>query len=215
MIRSITGILCAALLAPPLSADAGGEKSGEFDYYVLSLSWSPNWCAMTGDAQGSDQCDARHEHGWIMHGLWPQYAQGYPSNCPTHHRAPSRKMTSDMADIMGTPGLAWYQWKKHGTCSGLAADQYFALARLAYERVNRPEILRKLDEPVRLPASVIEEAFLEANPEWEPDMLTVTCKQGHIQEARLCLSRALDPMTCGSDVIRDCAMDNALFNPIR
>jgi PAS domain S-box-containing protein len=24
-----------------------------------------------------------------------------------------------LADIMGAPGLAWHQWKKHGTCSGL------------------------------------------------------------------------------------------------
>ena len=83
-----------------------GEKAGEFDYYVLSLSWSPNWCAYEGDARDSDQCDARHNHGWILHGLWPQYERGFPDYCQTATRPPSRSMTAEMADIMGTPGLA-------------------------------------------------------------------------------------------------------------
>ena len=124
-------------------------------------------------------------------------------------------MTADMADIMGTPGLAWYQWKKHGRCSGLSAPAYFALSREAYEAVNRPDVFRKLKDPVKLPARVIEEAFLKANPGWEPDMLTITCRQGRIQEARLCLSRDLRPVPCGRDTVRDCAMTDALFDPIR
>ena len=70
-----------------------------------------------------------------------------------------------MADIMGTGGLAWHQWRKHGVCSGLSAADYFRLSRLAYDRVTRPEVLRRLDRAVRLPAAVIEEAFLEVNPE--------------------------------------------------
>jgi len=74
---------------------------------------------------------------------------------------------------------------------------------------------RKLTAPVRLPAAVVEEAFLKANPGWEADMLTITCKQGRIQEARLCLSKDLDPVPCGRDVVRDCQMTDALFDPIR
>jgi ribonuclease T2 len=198
-----------------VSAHAGDDKAGTFDYYVLSLSWSPNWCALTGDAQGSDQCEQRHDHGWILHGLWPQFHRGFPSYCQTAERAPSRGMTTDMADIMGTPGLAWHQWKKHGACSGLSAADYFALSRLAYGQVTRPTVFRKLDKTVKLPASVIEDAFLKANPDWEPDMLTITCNDGHIQEARLCLSRDLTPVPCGQDVVRDCRMKDALFTPVR
>ena len=201
------------MLTLPVLAD--GEKAGEFDYYVLSLSWSPNWCATTGDARGSDQCDTRHDHGWILHGLWPQYHQGGPAYCKTPNRPPSRGMTAAMSDIMGSAGLAWHQWKKHGTCSGLEADQYFALSRRAFASVNRPTLLRQLDKPVTLPATLIEEAFLQANPGWHPDMLTVTCKDDHIAEARLCLSRDLSPVPCGRDVIRDCTRQDALFLPIR
>ncbi|WP_299744373.1 ribonuclease T2 [uncultured Tateyamaria sp.] len=191
------------------------DRSGEFDYYVLSLSWSPNWCAYEGDARGSDQCDARHDHGWIMHGLWPQYHRGWPEYCQTAERPPSRAMTRDMADIMGTSGLAWHQWKKHGVCSGLSAPAYYALSREAYGRVVRPPVFRKLDETVKLPASVVEEAFLQSNPSMEADGVTITCRDGHIQEARICLSRDLDPVPCGQDVVRDCTARDALFTPVR
>jgi ribonuclease T2 len=196
---------CAAL--------AEGEHAGEFDYYVLSLSWSPTWCAIEGDARNSPQCE--EDFGWVMHGLWPQYHRGWPSYCPTSARNPSRGMTQDMADIMGTSGLAWHQWNKHGVCSGLSATDYYALSREAYEAVVRPKVFRELDRAVKLPASVVEEAFLKANPQLERDMITITCRDGRIQEARICLSKSLEPVPCGADVIRDCQMTDALFAPIR
>lgn len=194
-------------------AFAKGERSGEFDYYVLSLSWSPTWCAIEGDARQSPQCEA--DFGWVMHGLWPQYHRGWPSYCPTTERNPSRSMTRDMADVMGTSGLAWHQWNKHGVCSGLSASDYYALSREAYGKVVRPPVFRQLDRAVKLPASVVEEAFLKSNPQLSPDMITITCRDGRIQEARICLSKSLDPVPCGADVIRDCQMEDALFAPIR
>ncbi|MGJ8602883.1 MAG: ribonuclease T2 family protein [Marivita sp.] len=197
------------------AATAKGERSGEFDYYVLALSWSPTWCALEGDARQSPQCAAEADFGWVMHGLWPQYHRGWPSYCPTAERNPSRAMTRDMADIMGTSGLAWHQWNKHGVCSGLSAADYFALSREAYGTVTRPEIFRRLNRSVRLPASVVEEAFLAANPELAPDMVTITCKSNRIQEARICLSKSLEPVPCGQDVVRDCTAQDALFEPIR
>lgn len=212
--QRITALLTAlAFAAAPVFAD--GNRAGDFDYYVLSLSWSPGWCAREGDARRSDQCDARHDHGWVLHGLWPQYHRGYPSFCHTAKAPPSRTTTAAMADIMGTAGLAWHQWKKHGTCAGLSATDYYTLARRAYEQVNRPPVFRKLDQTVKLPASVVEEAFLKANPEWEPDMITITCRDGYIHEARLCLSRDLDPVPCGRDVVRDCTRKDALLPPVR
>ncbi len=194
---------------------AEGEQAGEFDYYVLALSWSPTWCALEGDARDADQCHPRHDHGWILHGLWPQYHRGWPSYCRTADPPPTRAMTSDMADIMGSAGLAWYQWKKHGTCSGLSAPAYFALARDAYDRISRPEVFRNLDRTVKLPAAVVEEAFRKDNPALEPDGITITCRARHIQEARICLSRSLEPVPCGQDVVKDCTLRDALFAPVR
>ena len=206
----VTILICCAAA---VRADA--DVSGKFDYYVLALSWSPNWCALEGDAKRSPQCDAMHDYGWTLHGLWPQYHRGWPKFCSTSQRQPNRRMTNAMVDIMGSSGLAWYQWKKHGVCSGLPAPDYFALSRRAYDSIQRPALFRKLQKPVTLPAKIVEEAFLMANPNMEPDMITITCKQGRIQEARICLSRELSPVPCGRDVVRDCVIKNALFDPVR
>lgn len=205
----LVGLLWAA------AAGAEGEKTGGFDYYVMSLSWSPTWCALEGDARDADQCDPRHDFGWVLHGLWPQYHRGWPSYCPTAEPPPSRGMTAQMSDIMGSSGLAWHQWNKHGSCSGLSAPAYYALSRKAYARITRPGILRRLTQPVKLPAKVVEEAFLKENPGLTRDMITITCREGRIQEARVCLSKTLDPVPCGRDVIRDCTATDALLDPIR
>lgn len=205
-------LLMLTAMLQPLTARAEGEQAGDFDYYVLSLSWSPNFCAAEAE-NDHPQCD--RALGWVLHGLWPQYEDGWPSYCRTSARNPSRRESDTMADIMGSGGSAWYQWKKHGRCTGLDPADYFALARLAYDAVVRPPVLRKLDRSVTLPASLIEEAFLTSNPGWTPDMLTITCKTGRIQEARLCLTRDLQPRVCGTDVVRDCTMQNALLDPIR
>ncbi|WP_338551107.1 ribonuclease T2 [Roseovarius phycicola] len=194
---------------------ADNNRPGEFDYYVLSLSWSPNWCALEGDARGAAQCDAAEDHGWVLHGLWPQYHRGWPAHCQTAERTPTRRMTREMSDIMGSAGLAWYQWRKHGSCSGLSAPDYYALSREAYARIARPEVFRKLRDAVKLPASVVEQAFLNANPDLTRDMVTVTCRADYIQEVRICLSKELDPLPCGRDVIRDCQLSKAQFEPIR
>jgi len=207
--------LVVALIFWACAAFADGERAGEFDYYVLSLSWSPTWCAIEGDARDAEQCRRGGGAGWMLHGLWPQYERGWPANCHSARMPPSRATTAAMADIMGSSGLAWYQWRKHGSCSGLSGTDYFALARHAYESVNRPDVFRKLQDPVRLPATVVEEAFLKANPGWTADMLTITCRDGRIQEARLCLTRGLEPVPCGRDIARDCRLSDALFAPIR
>ena len=196
-------------------AFAEGDRPGAFDYYVLSLSWSPNWCVLEGDARGSQQCDDGSGHGWILHGLWPQNEKGWPSFCQTVERPPNRRMTAEMSDIMGTSGLAWHQWKKHGTCSGLSAPDYYALSRGAYDLIERPPLLRRLPRTVTLPAHVIEDAFLEANPRLKRDQITITCRDGHIQEVRICLTKGLALRRCGADVIRDCKLDNATFTPLR
>lgn len=206
--------LIALLLSAPL-ASAEGERAGDFDYYVLSLSWSPNWCALEGDARGSAQCDPAKDFGWLVHGLWPQNERGYPSYCRLAQRDPSRGQTTAMADVMGDGGAAWYQWKKHGRCAGLTADAYFTTVRRALTAVTLPPVFTQLGKSYRLPASVVEEAFLQSNPTMTADMVTITCTQGRIQEARICLTKDLQPRACGRDALRDCRMEDALMDAVR
>jgi ribonuclease T2 len=208
-------LLAIAALCWAGAAKAEGEKAGDFDYFVLSLSWSSAWCALEGDARNDPQCDKGRGLTFVLHGLWPQYENGWPSFCRTVERDPTRAETAAMADIMGGAGLAFYQWKKHGRCSGLSAPAYLRTARKAYQRVAIPDVLADVSRSLEVPASVIEDAFLEANPGLARDEITITCKDGLIQEARVCLTPDLDFRRCGPDVIRDCRLQDAVLEAVR
>lgn len=208
----------AAVLGGAVSGGAvraEGERAGDFDYYVMSLSWSPAWCALTGDGRGDPQCDAGDGRGWVLHGLWPQYDQGWPSYCRTGQRDPTRGETAAMADIMGGSGLAFYQWKKHGRCSGLAASGYFNTARLAFEAVVMPPVFDDVAKDLVVPAEVIEAAFIESNPGLVANQITVICDKGLIAEVRMCLTKDLVPRGCGVDVVRDCQIEDAGLEALR
>lgn len=208
-------LLAVAALCWSGAARAEGERAGDFDYFVLSLSWSSAWCALEGDARDDPQCDDGRGLTFVLHGLWPQYEDGWPSYCRTTERDPTRAETAAMADIMGGAGPAFYQWKKHGRCAGLSAANYFRTARAAYDSVTVPGFLSEVSRRLQVPAEVIEAAFLEANPELARDQITITCKEGLIQEARICLTPDLEFRRCGEDVLRDCQLQDAVLEPVR
>lgn len=207
-------VMCMIAL-PALRVQAEGEAAGDFDYFVMSLGWSSNWCALEGDRKGDPQCDAGRNLTWTLHGLWPQYEDGYPSYCRTSQNDPSRAESEAMADIMGGSGLAWYQWKKHGRCAGLPAKSYYATIRKAFASVTIPPLFANVSKDLQVPAEVIEKAWLESNPNLNRDQITVTCKAGMIQEVRICLTPALEPRPCGADVIRDCTLQDADLQAVR
>ena len=122
-------------------------------------------------------------------------------------------MTRAMADIMGSGGLAWHEWKTHGTCSGLAAQDYFELSRRAYEKIERPAIFRKTKDVVSLAPKVVEAAFMRDNAWLRPDMITVTCKGRDIGDVRICFTKDLTPRACAPDIARDCTAQGADFHP--
>lgn len=205
--RHMLGILLA-LAALSGAAAAQGNRAGDFDHYVMALSWSPAWCAAEADARDDrTQCDTGRT--FVMHGLWPQHATGWPEFCRTTARDPSRAETAAVADLFGSSGAAFWQWKKHGRCSGLAAQDYFALARRALAVVAEPAVFDRIDRDLNLAPRVVEDAFRESNPALQPDGVTVTCRDGLIREVRICLTRDLDPRPCGPDTRRDCPLPAA------
>jgi ribonuclease T2 len=212
MFAAVIGFVAAFLGGMTRAED---EKPGDFDYYVMALSWSANWCALEGDARGEAQCLPGKGLTFTLHGLWPQYEEGWPQFCRSTVRDPSRAQSAGMQDIMGSAGLAWYQWKKHGRCTGLSASAYFDTARKAFGSVKEPEVFAKVTKSLEVPAAVVEEAFMAANPGLTKDMITITCRTGMIQEVRMCLTKDLEPRRCGADVIRDCTMQDALLGAVR
>ena len=213
--RSMFRNLCLGLAGLWGVSAAAEDKAGDFTHYVLALSWNASWCTIEGDARGAAQCDPKHDLGFTLHGLWPQGERDWPEYCRTSHRDPSRRMSAEMADIMGSPGLAWHQWKKHGRCADLPAADYYALSREAYELIQRPALLRRVDKRVKLPPKVIEDAFLEANPKLKPHQLAVTCRDGLVQEVRVCLSKGLVPRSCAPKTERGCRARSVTLLPMR
>lgn len=197
---AILAVLIATL--PPARAQ---DVAGRFDYYVLALSWAPSWCASVDDPRDANSCDPGRRAHFTVHGLWPQYEDGWPADCPSSHRNPTRAETRQMVDLTGSSGLAWHQWRKHGRCSGLSATGYFAATRQAAQAVTIPPVLASLTRDVALPARVVEDAFIETNPGLTRDGITVTCRDGALQEVRICLTRDLAPRDCGRDARRDCS----------
>ncbi|WP_232831387.1 ribonuclease T2 [Pseudogemmobacter bohemicus] len=213
----ILSLVCAFLAATAAlsPARAEGEKAGDFDYYVMALSWSSGWCEAEGDARQDPQCDIGRGLTFVLHGLWPQYEKGWPSYCRTAERDPARGESAAMADVMGGAGSAFYQWKKHGRCSGLAPRVYYATAREAYNSIKIPPVFRRMSKTLKVPAEVIEVAFLESNPRLKADQVTITCQDGAIREVRICLTKDLEPRRCGQDTIRDCRLKDAVLDAVR
>ena len=177
------GLVLAIWLATLAATVHSEAQPGDFDFYVLALSWSPTWCATAEDAAESPQCNADAGLGFVLHGLWPQFEAGYPEFCDPPER-PSRDLIASALDIMPDRGLVAHQWRKHGTCSGLDPETYFATARAAFEQI---EIPARFDRPAgdeRFSPADIESAFAGANPELQPDGLAVICDGGLFEEVR-------------------------------
>nr|WP_298100460.1 ribonuclease [uncultured Shinella sp.] len=168
-----------------------------FDFYVLSLSWSPSWCAENDAGGKTQQCRRGNDYGFIVHGLWPQNDRGYPEFCRT--REPDRVpdgLGRTVLDIIPSMGLVGHQWRKHGSCSGLSQKDYFAVTRAARDRIHIPKDLEPERDGTRLSPDAIEQALIAANPGLDRKGIAVTCAGGQLEEVRVCLTPDLSFRPC-------------------
>jgi ribonuclease T2 len=183
-----------------------GAPAGDFDLYVLALSWSPGFCNSGGERREPEQCRTGARLGFVLHGLWPQYERGYPSFCEPQGRAPQRADLDAAAGLMPSRDLARYEWRKHGTCSGLAPSQYFSAAARAQSALAIPPRFGENDETATV--LDVERAFAEANPGLRPDMMAIDCGKDDdgrsvLDEVRFCMSRDLKRfLPCPAEVER-------------
>ncbi len=205
--------LAASLVGAASPAGAQGRSGGtpgEFDFYVLALSWSPGFCETTGDRRGSRQCEAGRRLGFVVHGLWPQYERGFPSRCGPERALP-RPALDEAGDVFPEESLARYEWRQHGTCSGLGPSEYMRAVRETRAKIRVPEALADLGEDGRTSPQAIERAFSEANPGLRSDMMSVQCGRGALQEVRICFTRDLRSFRPCPEVDRR----SCRFGPIR
>lgn len=195
------------------SATAGSE--GEFDFYVLSLSWSPSYCAAEGEDANRQQCGSARPYSFVVHGLWPQFERGYPQDCRVAERDVPRDLMVELYDIMPSSGLIRHQWRKHGSCSGLTQSEYFEVVRAARTRVTIPDEFRRLRESRIVDPDAVERAFLSANPGATAEGIAVTCDRNYLREVRICMTKALAFRACPEVDRRACRRETTAMPPVR
>ncbi|SEA57097.1 ribonuclease T2 [Variovorax sp. YR216] len=198
-------LVCASLFGADADARAKGHPpasvAGKFDYYLLTLSWSPSYCE--GHPQDMQQCGTQRS-GFVLHGLWPQYrAGGFPENCPTRNRLDGGAQSVG-ANVFPSSKLIAHEWDRHGTCSGLTAKGYFELADQAHQSIVIPDQFQPGDGVAILTSTQIAQAFRDANARLSDQSMAVICSGPELTEIRVCLTKTLEPTACGADVHSVC-----------
>jgi ribonuclease T2 len=205
-------VVATAVARHRKSSDA---EPGVFDYYLLSLSWSPAFCIAD---PGAPECNGPRRFGFIVHGLWPQNEKGWPENCNVHQSVPD-SVVSAISDIMPARSLVYHEWSAHGTCSGLDPTDFFALVRRAYAGINLPASVSGPAQAIEQAPAAIAEAFLRANPKMPPASIVVTCSgqdTPRLREVHICLDRSLNSRACSADVVRGaCRAATLIVPPVR
>ena len=213
-------IISLALATGSASAqDRRQNEPGKFDFYVLALSWSPSFCEASVERGGNNrsaqqQCGER-PYSFVVHGLWPQYDNGFPEFCQVPAPRLDRNIVSSMLDLMPAPRLIFNAWDKHGTCSGLPARGYFENVRKARAVVKIPEQYLELKAPLTVTPDEVEEAFVKANPGMTRTSVAVTCDSKRVSEVRICMSREFQFRDCAQIHQRACRRDKLVMPPVR
>jgi ribonuclease T2 len=196
--------------------DRRQNEPGQFDFYVLSLSWSPSFCEAAGErgTPPQQQCGAR-PYSFVVHGLWPQYEKGFPEFCQQPAPRLDRNIVSSMLDLMPAPRLIFNEWDKHGTCSGLSPNAYFENVRKVRALVKIPDAYIGPTEPLTVTPDEVEEAFVKANPGLTRDAIAVTCGSRRLSEVRICLGKDFRFRACPEIDTRACRRDKVVMPPLR
>lgn len=211
--------LALGFAGPVQAQDRRQNAPGEFDFYVLALSWSPSFCEAasergnTGRSQQA-QCGGR-PYSFVVHGLWPQYERGFPNYCTRPAPRLERNVMTSMLDLMPAPGLIYNEWDKHGTCSGLGTRAYFETIRKARAVVKIPEEYLDLADPKLAAPEDIEQAFIKVNPGLSSSAISVVCDSKRLSEVRICMSKDLQFRSCEEIDRRACRRDKVLMPPVR
>jgi ribonuclease T2 len=181
-----------------------GVAPGTFDFYLLTLSWSPEYCATHAQAP---ECAAHA--AFVLHGLWPENTDGsYPENCSD---APGPANPGQYSDIYPDQGLLEHEWATHGTCTGLGPDAYFQMERTALHEVVIPTALAAVPQPLQLSPQQIITDFAQANGGFAAADFAVSCGNNFLTAVEVCLTKDLKATSCGG--VKSCKANVVKVTP--
>lgn len=211
--------LLTALVAVPANAQQKQQYTpGEFDFYVLALSWSPSYCEASRQrrpgARPDPQCSGR-PYAFVVHGLWPQFERGFPSYCQVPAPRLDRAMIDRALGMMPSPSLVVHEWNRHGTCTGMAAAAYFDTVGKARAAVKIPDAYLSLTTPASVAPDAVADAFVKVNPGLTRADMAVVCDKTRLTEVRLCMSKDFSFHTCPDIARRSCKRDKVEMPAMR
>jgi len=202
-----------------LAQDRRQNEAGQFDFYVLSLSWSPSYCEASAERSPNqvppDQQCGERRYSFVVHGLWPQYEKGFPEFCQIPAPRLDRGIVSSMLDLMPSPRLIFHEWDRHGTCSGLSARAFFENVRKAHAVVKIPAEYLDLTAPLTVTPDQVQDAFVKSNPGMTKASIAISCDSKRLSEVRVCLSKDLQFRDCSEIGGRTCRRDTLVMPPSR
>jgi len=196
----------ATAAQPAIAASQAASTTADvfkpFDYFVLSLSWSPDYCATSGGGD-TQQCSIGRRLGFVLHGLWPQNNQGYPSDCTSEKMPQSVK--SQFVGLYPNDALFDHEWEKHGTCTGVTPARFLALSKQFKEAVTVPAAYQRPETPFRTTAEQLREEFVKTNADFPSAAFEANCEGSgrYLKELYVCFTRAGQPTACGAEVHKD------------
>ncbi len=215
---AFVALLTLGVVQAALAQDRRQNQPGEFDFYVLSLSWSPSFCEAAGERPpnraNTQQCGDR-PFSFVVHGLWPQYETGFPEYCRRDAPRPDRNTVASMLDLMPATNLIFHEWEKHGTCAGLPVRGYFETIRKARAAVRIPDEFVEVKQHLTVKPAEIEEAFVKANPGLSSKGVAVACSGRRLSEVRVCMNKDLSFRDCAEIDRRACTRTEVIMPPLR
>ena len=165
--------------------------------YTLALSWSPEFCRFRDDeARHARQCSGRAgRFAFVVHGLWPNGARGWPQWCPTRRQPSEAEVRASLCMTPDTSLIA-HEWARHGSCMTPSPDAYLQVTRILWNSLRIPDY-DALSRRDGLTAGQVRRAFADANPHWEPEHIgLVVSGRGWMREMRLCYGTDFMPTRC-------------------
>ena len=201
-----------------VEASARG-KPGKFDYYSLAISWSPTFCLSKAGKKSKQQCLGARRFAFVVHGLWPQYNKGWPQHCRKRPPYLSDALIRSTYDITPSKKLIIHEWKKHGTCTGLSAEDYFSLARNLFQKIKIPARYLSPTRPLVLTPQQLIDDFIKTNSRLSSNMISVQCgnstARARLREIRICFTRQGNLRNCGPNEARRCRATQLTLPPVR